>query len=366
MIPYGHICKLYSVTKWARQNLRFGRILLFHEAHFNVDYSTSSEAKFEMERYSSGKIQLYYYYALRALDVLGRVRDLQCSDPRDKIFGLSGVLDPLNRLLPGSDYTKSVTDIFCNVTISLMRDTRSLEVLYFLPAFEPSRSPSWMVDWNLAPALPALGLLGLSVGHYGIFRSEPLVEHINYKLLKIKGKIFDHVRQVSKPRYGADETALLEHWKDMCRFGLSLPHYLTGEDLRAVLGMILRWDRVFNPGISVYDDYQQDFEQFHKLLTEGKTVQEIDDNSGGGKIATTLQRTDFVLCTSSKGFLVMVPKETREADKIVVLDDGPLPFVLRPVGEHYQIIGGCYGHGVWSEDVWADSGLKSEKIFICW
>lgn len=44
-------------------------------------------------------------------------------------------------------------------------------------------------------------------------------------------------------------------------------------------------------------------------------------------------------------FLGMFPNEARVGDVVVILLGGEMPFVLRPVGEEYLLVGSCYVHG---------------------
>jgi hypothetical protein len=353
LIPYTHICLFYSVTKWSGRSFML-KLLLFHEAHFNVLDPTGSE----LPKFSQTN------HAMRILTVLGRVHELQSSDPRDKIFALSGVLDPLNLIFPGSDYTKSGTEIFSRLTISLIWSSRSLQALYFLPKFDPSRSPSWMVDWTLSPAL-GLDRLPQSESHSATSSTAPFsLNHVNHKFLKITGNVFDQVSEVSKYRHGSDEASMLEHWKDLCRLGLSLNAYPTGEALGEVLGRTLTWHRLFEGRDAGSYNYQQEFEQFHDLLMKGKSIAEIKESSSRG-IATILQGTDLILCTTEKGYVGMVSEATKCGDKIVLLEGGSSPFVLRPLGQQYQIVGACYIHGIMNGEAWSESGLHLEEFIVC-
>ncbi|CZR67697.1 uncharacterized protein PAC_17596 [Phialocephala subalpina] len=112
------------------------QIVPFHEAHFNVlDRTGPNSAP-----------QCTTEHAMRILNILSRVNEFQASDPRDKIFGLVRVADPQNIVLPRPDYTRSHSGVFSSAARRLILATKSLQILYRLPEFDPFRSPSWMVD----------------------------------------------------------------------------------------------------------------------------------------------------------------------------------------------------------------------------
>jgi hypothetical protein len=63
----------------------------------------------------------------------------------------------------------------------------------------------------------------------------------------------------------------------------------------------------------------------------------------------------------------MGPVNARKGDKIYVLLRCPIPIVLRPVGEHFSLVGECYVqglmHGEAADDM--DKGLfPLEKVIL--
>lgn len=49
---------------------------------------------------------------------------------------------------------------------------------------------------------------------------------------------------------------------------------------------------------------------------------------------------------SNYDYIGLVPEATQEGDMICIFMGGKTPFVVRPVGEHYQLIGASYVHGI--------------------
>jgi len=63
------------------------------------------------------------------------------------------------------------------------------------------------------------------------------------------------------------------------------------------------------------------------------------------KASHTMNRRMF---TTRDGYIGLGPKELHPGDRIALLSGGRLPFVLRPDGSAYQLIGDCYIHGMMS------------------
>ncbi len=78
------------------------------------------------------------------------------SDPRDKIYGLLGLIPALDRELSGADsddmYTISVAECYSRVTFALLQQSRNLSLLVhcLAPRFVTRRDdlPSWVPDWS--------------------------------------------------------------------------------------------------------------------------------------------------------------------------------------------------------------------------
>jgi len=61
------------------------------------------------------------------------------------------------------------------------------------------------------------------------------------------------------------------------------------------------------------------------------------------------------LCVTASGYLAAVPYTTKVGDCIAILAGGRLPFVLRPAGDHYCLIGPCYVHGIMNGEAFPEN-----------
>ncbi|KAH9828454.1 heterokaryon incompatibility protein 6, OR allele-like [Teratosphaeria destructans] len=81
------------------------------------------------------------------------------------------------------------------------------------------------------------------------------------------------------------------------------------------------------------------------LLDDANTVM-TDANHHANQTLVLGPTRGRVLFASSTGFLGLVPHGTREGDVIVIVRGVDVPYVLRPQGEAYELIGEAYVEGV--------------------
>lgn len=109
-------------------------------------------------------------YDFRSLDELGEevllnvvraCRRKLASEPRDKIFGILGILPYAVRKEFPVDYNMSVKEIYTNVVDFLLYTTERLDVICESIHFPKQNSvaalPSWVPDWSQMPETSALG-----------------------------------------------------------------------------------------------------------------------------------------------------------------------------------------------------------------
>ncbi|ETS76634.1 hypothetical protein PFICI_12021 [Pestalotiopsis fici W106-1] len=94
------------------------------------------------------------------LHVLRRCRSKLSEQPKDKVYGLLGVLpEPVRSQFP-VDYNDSVKEVFTNVVDFLIYTTRSLDVIcesiHFPQHSSSANLPSWVPDWSHNPATTSL------------------------------------------------------------------------------------------------------------------------------------------------------------------------------------------------------------------
>ncbi|KAI3327190.1 heterokaryon incompatibility protein-domain-containing protein [Xylariaceae sp. AK1471] len=95
------------------------------------------------------------------LNVVRVCRRKLTSEPRDKVFGILGVLPKVVRNEFPIDYNLSVKDVYTNVVDFLLYNTERLDVvcesMHFPKQTSVSNLPSWVPDWSQNPETTALG-----------------------------------------------------------------------------------------------------------------------------------------------------------------------------------------------------------------
>ncbi|GAB1315425.1 hypothetical protein MFIFM68171_05635 [Madurella fahalii] len=98
------------------------------------------------------------------LEVMRACRRKLSTEPRDKVFGLLGVLPPAIRDEFPVDYNLPVKEVYTNVVDYLLHTTHRLDVICESIHFPVHTSsfglPSWVPDWSHSPLTAAVGLAG--------------------------------------------------------------------------------------------------------------------------------------------------------------------------------------------------------------
>jgi hypothetical protein len=96
------------------------------------------------------------------LEVLRACRRKLAADPRDKVFGILGILPETVRQDFQANYDLSVKEVYANVVEYLLYTTEQLniicEAIYFPLHTSSATLPTWVPDWSHVPQTTALGL----------------------------------------------------------------------------------------------------------------------------------------------------------------------------------------------------------------
>ncbi|KAK4465092.1 heterokaryon incompatibility protein 6,OR allele [Cladorrhinum samala] len=147
----------------------------------DLDYfaSTSPEIYSALRNIERARRRLAVGQFQRPLDLLAGFRIFQATDPRDKLFGVLGLLDPADLKvlqLKRADYDMEVRDVYTQAAIDCMALEGNLDVLSLGGKFSRSADgstrtlPSWVPDWTfhqerVKPLHPRF-LSTLSFGNY--------------------------------------------------------------------------------------------------------------------------------------------------------------------------------------------------------
>jgi hypothetical protein len=297
------------------------------------------------------------------LRVLEHARLLKASDPRDRIFGLLGLSPAFARVLPAADYSRTPSDIFVEVAESVIIHSRSLLIL---TAIHDERSaldhPSWAPDWSR----PALFSSIVAYVDYNASRKSKAVAKAsgNSRELLLRGKEADSVREISLVASTWDNSSTtvrgsLTCWKSSCSLGMSLTEYPTGATILDSLWRTLCWNTDRHGLYPAPPENESYFKEWYDLL-----ISDAKHLRKGSKFTDSVHLQKSPLCITASGLMASVPYTTEVGDRIMILSGSNVPFVLRPVKDHYRLIGPCYVHGIMDGEAWPKDENELEWLSI--
>jgi len=236
--------------------------------------------------------------------------DRKAAEHHDKIYGLLGLSTSFSFHgcnPPKIDYTTSIIDVYTDWARFLISTQKSLDLLYISQRMEHDPAlPSWVPDWRTP-------------------RKDLVLTH------DVFGDSFEFTGQISRPAEGATGISFSD---DGLR--LSVEGYI-----------ITTFDRGFmffdiEPGFIDSRLKKVDSKELLKacLMMGCKIKSAIRQPPASfAKIGIAGGRKQFRGFRGSTG---LVPKDTQYGDIICMLGQSQRPFVLRPDGEHFGLIGDGY------------------------
>ncbi|KAH8751883.1 heterokaryon incompatibility protein-domain-containing protein [Hyaloscypha finlandica] len=310
---------------------------------------------------------------------LGRL--FNCSEPRDRVYALLGLLDAKIRDRVYVDYKKPVEEVYTEFTKLIIESSRSLEVLVDAGLCRGSSPcPTWVQDWNLRQP-ESKQPSPLSYRSYSACHSvRPLGTMIgDHCELAIRGVDVDSVlATVEVP--GDDLLADCKHHmtgaKGLYAWKKYFKDYPTGCDplhawIRTVCADMDGTDikaRRLSPELVKAYEIQHRFwespEEDQRLImrAQGNDIEEwsesllaIKNRFGLAVIFASVNRTFFI---SRKGYMGMGPEIMEKEDMICVILGCNVPLVLRKVRDHYLLVGECFVWGLMDGEAVRDKKLR--------
>ena len=308
--------------------------------------------------------------------------NFMATDPRDKIYGILGIVD--DALQPNYNYTCG--DVYTEAMMAILRSGEMLALSYCLPQLHNIKLPSWVIDWTSEFGTPFNnGTTFTSAGETQPFVNFEIeagvltkavmfiqgcrVSIISYKessWTDFRATRFERTDELTvtlaeKENYaGSDVTALkklsqllLEHqaasdWIAELRKAVtdSSSYDALGHD--PVLNIILCGDTTLNDRL---DGLRRGFR-----LLEGTDLADFEmwlkDLRSIGDICHIIQQLqkkakNFCFFISATGHVGYAPDEIKENDIVVIFFGAPTPFVIRPLeNNRYRFIGPAYVEGI--------------------
>jgi hypothetical protein len=348
----------------SEKTARYSAVRLWYEV-LRKDHSTQAiEAENELRRRMGASLNHLSLVRLATVKnrndnlslmicrLLDRARYLEASNPRDHVFGILGVSVDFSAVLPDPDYSITPSEVFAKVAKALLSHEPSLQILTMTHATRMGLDhPSWAPDWSVFP------VSGFPDDSYNCYRagadSKAIYEiSSDGKELRVLGKEVDRVTRISRTDEkfyyrSAKGWKGITGWKESCGLGFSLNDYSTGEAVEEAVWRTLCWNVDKDHEYPAPRENGVLFKEWYRILTSSldpeDAAQKMEDEQN--QFAELIRTRRSPLCITAKNFLASVPYPTEVGDCIVVLSGGNVPFVLRPVKDHYRLIGPCYVHG---------------------
>jgi len=160
--------------------------------------------------------------------LLLRTLHQECSEPRDRVYGLLGLMPASFSSLIAPDYSLSVTQVYKNAFLIYLQQKNDLHLLgQCRLAQRRADSPSWVPNWSLPLKSEHLGFRFLASG-----QSRSAYKYIESEVLEISGvqcATINNIGQVALSQ-NDDISTLLRGWQPA---NLNTASYVTGESLMA-------------------------------------------------------------------------------------------------------------------------------------
>ena len=297
------------------------------------------------------------YLTLGAL--IERSQQCKCSDPRDRVYAVLSMLKTFERdakIKP--DYTKTVSQVYRDVVLSVLDHTNKISILGHcemqeqpLESSDSLQLPSWVPDWTIPSSIQrmetghasgnsnaetshdndVLRVMGTHIARIG--HVEKIVcDSVPGLILAIQDFSQKFLPDVKSASYISGGSKLDAYCRSLC------DNYFVGQYL---------------PAQALMPVFQESREWLSSILSRSETDIEINSivATGCGPYLRWVWHfcNGRSLFTTEEGHIGLAPIAAKPGDRVCVLLGSDAPFLLRPTGnEQYQLVGPCYAHGIMS------------------
>ena len=335
-------------------------------------------------------------------------RTVSATDPRDKVYGLLGLMDESVAGLIKPDYTSTVAGVYRSFALAVIKGTGSLDTLRHCPSTDRSLFPSWVPDWR---PMQAATPLTISDTAFNTSRSSAAIVHPidNSQLLCCKGFILDRIdgmgnmwakawspEFIAQSRgtanaYGTFEASRAAIWKSLvaCNRITSVPltpdlekdfalllatpaiamlDLPVGSPLRTLVkSNVFKWCVDSLKGGADFIVAGRCIEEYLQKEVEPKDIDVVN-------LRDALMQRDRVglyrrLITTERGYVGMALDTVEQGDAVAVILGCSMPMVLRKqAGQtsgnvRWRIIGECYVHGIMNGEAMG-LGVEIQDIIL--
>ena len=327
-----------------------------------IKFSQSTETPEQQAAYTISRSPLTF---LGALDTF---RERECRDPRDKIYGITGLYfaDGVAEFFKKPDYRTRVEDLYTTLAHTMIRETGTLDVVARARGYRESALdlPSFVPDWSVSHPVEVDRLARLhEYDASGGRRADWTAA--GPKTARTRAVLLDRIRGCAE-HHQSDTSlgATLQNWaalgglrfadgdfdKKTGVFDRSVPFWRTlcGNMIRFRVGskLVSQTLDVAEPRGRAEDVVYDAFLGWYAWATKRPDALHTPEIADFLSLFETMN-TGRRFASTETGRYGMVPAMTRGGDVVVVMPGGQAPFVLRPVENGtYELVGEAYFYGL--------------------
>jgi hypothetical protein len=339
------------------------------------------------------------------LHSLVQTRYAQATQAKDKIYGVLGISE--SDIIPDYSTATSARDVYHEACV-----TQLPQLIYELLScvdHDIPLKPSWVPDWSTDRVTEALAYstkawtlyqAGWKQGPKStnfIGRPKKVILSDDQKRITLWGVLFDKILtlgdvceevtlDIDNPQAGNQAWA-----SNIQLVKITNPHQtypsqstsiydafmhtlLAGRDASTTAAPTQDHSDVFSlildsstgampslPGQTYTSRRQKGFFTLNSLRTR-KPAKTLEDLRTAIRAALTMRR----FAITEKGYFALVPRGTKEDDKIVVFEKASVPFVIRRMesSDGYELLGEAYVHGIMKGEVMDMPDLELEDVIL--
>ena len=381
---------LYWALSWLNEQGRFAHIATLGDLFPNGRSValTGSKNFCKIARIRSG-IQRQKPEAISRC--LAYVRTFEATDPRDKAYGLLGLVLDVDEFGFQVIYsgTETLENVYFRLAQALVKNGYAYDVLLFAGSYSLLGNPSWVPNWSREQEHVPFShtRVGENPTYYagGMEKISATVMK-NGRELAVCGNLFDEILLLGDTHHGSswkegEGTSPIMNWEAQTKTLVDkLSDYPTCEPVFDVYRRVLvaNQDSYGNKASASYiENYESTLRMYQiyedvKSSEKGGPPLKVDEEEiisihksimdYGLRIA--LCASERKLCVTKKGYIGLVHDDVIEGDSICVFVGAGVPFVLRECGDGYKLYNDCYIHGIMEGEVIEMQDTAIQDIII--
>ena len=339
---------------------------------FTQRSSQRSSQRFSLSiarRVESTEEKTSHFYSQRLEVLIGRTLFSIATDPRDRLFGLLGLMPRGDNYRSLVDYSlRNPAEVYLKLARFCFEELKSPTILSLagteIHGQEWSTTlPSWVPDLNqkFMHGMPPRSMENET--NLYCMTGRPFNCCILGNILVVEATIAATVRIIVLPsRNNVSECQTLNLWFQACdalETQFDKAHLLSEDTFHTACWKTMVWDQTLLDGLSSYDTFREICAapaDDHSTRRE-KSMQEANTFVAHFRFIGYGTRKAMIVTTC--GMLVSGPSASKDGDVIGVLAGAEVPFIFRPIGgKRYRLVGECFVYGLVHQQV---AGLRRDE-----